>query len=816
MLHTQYSADQNAVDSADQDAMRSHLEFLFSRPEIEALNGLIEINTEDGMRNLNWWRRFRSIEIDKAVAYAAAMTQQGRRVYVGAGLRRGDMTQSERSFNGDILAWPALVWDFDSLEDAKFGLGRAREIGLPFHLVVQTGALRNGGEPDLRIQCWTLLASPVSDMAEVTRLLKAGVEILHSDNIHDPRRIMRLAGSVAWARKDGRIDEPTRILHSLMDAAAAPLSADAIAELFRSCDPTCLPAPQIAPKSVSPERMAEVSRQIANGGLGIWRDSPTVREHLTNLQVGQPLNDSLWNLALKAAQDCRGEGEILEALIERMAVSDARQGRPERWKEEMAKLPDTVKRAVKDAGMATQMPYRPAEEDFPPILPGQFDHLIDPREAMFARFAWCERLCCAVDLATGDTLNQVQFDTRNYRLGNIGSRSQSPWIIFRLHGDRRLNVDSLTFRPGGERLVDEPGIGRCVNTWLPDPNPLTETPTDEDVRPFLDHAAFVIPDAREREIVLNWMAAVAQRQGEKPNWAIVLGSTVEGVGKDLLLNPLRRAIGRSYVREIDASELISGFTGFKAKCKLLIVQEMENFERRRTANLLKNLLASPPEYLRVNEKHEKPYDTPNIMACVFMSNEFDAIQIGAGDRRYFVAWSSQLPKPADYYQSLVAWGKAGGWDKAAAWLLARDVSTFDMFGRAPDSPAKTNMRKASRSLLQEWIEDGIEERTAPFQSDLICLQEVYRQLPPEIFGRGGHLKPSMQKLCDALIKAGAQRCGRMRLGRRPPFTEGQQVRLMSIRRHEMFAGESNEKLRELFWILRDRLELGPDPLDLAA
>jgi hypothetical protein len=207
--------------SGNADDMRLHLNFLFNRPDMIALNGLIELNTEDDKHTLNWWRRFKVSEIDKAVQYAMAMTGQRRRVYVGAGLRRGDMAQSERSFNGDILAWSALVWDFDNQETAEVGLTLAAQLGVPFHLVVQTGRLRGGGKPDLRLQCWTRLDEPVSDMGRVGRLLKAGIRVFGSDkSIHDARRIVRLAGSVSWARKDGRVDEPTKILFEHMSFAA--------------------------------------------------------------------------------------------------------------------------------------------------------------------------------------------------------------------------------------------------------------------------------------------------------------------------------------------------------------------------------------------------------------------------------------------------------------------------------------------------------------------------------------------------------------------------------------------------------------------
>ena len=123
---------------------------------------------------------------------AEKATAGNRRVYFGAGLRRPDMKPAERTTNDDVVAWPALFFDFDSIEAATWGLQRAKEIGLDFHYVVQTGAVRNGGEPDLRVQCWALLDKPCEDVGRARNILRNGIAALGSDKtIHDPRRDLR-------------------------------------------------------------------------------------------------------------------------------------------------------------------------------------------------------------------------------------------------------------------------------------------------------------------------------------------------------------------------------------------------------------------------------------------------------------------------------------------------------------------------------------------------------------------------------------------------------------------------------------------------
>jgi hypothetical protein len=58
--------------------------------------------------------------------------------------------------------------------------------------------------------------------------------------------------------------------------------------------------------------------------------------------------------------------------------------------------------------------------------------------------------------------------------------------------------------------------------------------------PWLDHVRKVFGDNAEH--VINWLAHRVQRPGEKINHALVLGGA-QGIGKDTLPEPLKRAVG---------------------------------------------------------------------------------------------------------------------------------------------------------------------------------------------------------------------------------------------------------------------------------
>jgi hypothetical protein len=454
----------------------------------------------------------------------------------------------------------------------------------------------------------------------------------------------------------------------------------------------------------------------------------------------------------------------------------------------------------------------PSDEQAPADgpLPAPADNTEEAAAALtdiFGRYVWVESQKRAVDLITGDTIDREQFNARNWQVGDPADSKQCAWAKFMREGGRRRTVQGVTYRPGQGLFVQEdmPGLsGLCVNQWrAPEHHNLPATASDADVGPWLDLVAFVLPNEAERTVVLDWMAWVAQFPAEKPNWALVMGSTAEGIGKDTLLLPLCTAIGQGNVREITPGDLASGYSWWAHKTKLVIVEEMHTFERKETMNRLKPLVAAPPYTITVNAKYQPQFEAPNILAAIFFTNEEAALAISGQDRRYFVTWNHHDPRPDGYYAAVHAWYKAGGRAAAARWLLDRDVSTFDARGKAPMTGAKENMRQASRSLLDEWVQESIKLEDTPFDTDIVALEDVWRRMPDWVAGKGP--KPTIHRLAGAMRKARClQVVDRVRLGRPLPGTDQDRARLYAVRRAEMLSHLPPDKLRDIYWEQRDK------------
>lgn len=457
--------------------------------------------------------------------------------------------------------------------------------------------------------------------------------------------------------------------------------------------------------------------------------------------------------------------------------------------------------------------FHAVHEDFdavaPTPLPGEESKgpLVSPKvQALFDRYVWVERLERACDLRTGELLNRNQFNVRNSHIGPPTSNTECAWAVL-ISNPRRLQaVKAVTYRPGGELFVTEnlPGlVGPCVNRWRDPCVDLPASATDADVQTWLDHVAFVIPDERERSITLDWLAWVAQNPGEKPNWSLVIGSTAEGMGKDLMLDPVRVALGPVNVREVGPEDLASANSDYLENTRLLIVEEMEMAERKAMMNRLKPLVAAPPYTLRVNIKFQPQFEIPNLLAVIFFTNMDNALALSRQGRRYFVTWNDGDPKPDTYYTGLAAWFAAGGAAKAARWLLQRDVSGFNAKGRAPDTAAKEAMQRASRSVLEEWLETSVEDETGAFATDIVALEDVWCRLPDYAVGRA---RPTMQRLASAMKRAGCKNLGRVRLGKPLTTTENDRATLWAVRRADMVVGLEPKKLVELYWQQRARAE----------
>lgn len=377
---------------------------------------------------------------------------------------------------------------------------------------------------------------------------------------------------------------------------------------------------------------------------------------------------------------------------------------------------------------------------------------------MFGRCVWVERQELVFDTVTLKTYNRQQLNLAWYRVGNPADAKGCAWAVFSAEGALRRSVDNITYRPGGKLFLREELTGECVNTWRP-PLELPPPPgsvTEAECAPFFKVFDFVMGDVREH--VLDLWAAKLQFPGRKVNYGLMVGSKHQGIGKSMLLKPLRFGLGGHNVRDIGAEEMHSNFNGWMLGAAVVVIEEMHSHGKATIGNKMKPLFAAPPPYLPVNPKYGKATDVPNIVLAIVFTNHEDALALERSDRRVLVVWNDKPPLPARDYIDLDRFFTQGGDAKVVRLLLDRDLSHFNFEGRAPMTEAKEAMRVASLHPSIEWLEEVIADRAYPFHRELVTVDEILAATPRHIAQRYGLL--SGHKVGVLLAEHGFTKLGR--------------------------------------------------------
>jgi len=191
-----------------------------------------------------------------------------------------------------------------------------------------------------------------------------------------------------------------------------------------------------------------------------------------------------------------------------------------------------------------------------------------------------------------------------------------------------------------------------------------------------------------------------QRPHIKINHALVLGGH-PGVGKDTLLEPVKRAVGPWNFAEVTPRQLLGRFNGF-AKSVILRVNEARDLgdvDRYAFYDHMKAYTAAPPDVLRIDEKNLREYNVINCCGVIITTNyKADGIYLPADDRRHFVAWSDRKKEEFQpkYWNDLWGWYEREGYGHVAAYLASLDISAFD-----PKAPRRRHWRFGVSSMQAE-------------------------------------------------------------------------------------------------------------------
>lgn len=295
-------------------------------------------------------------------------------------------------------------------------------------------------------------------------------------------------------------------------------------------------------------------------------------------------------------------------------------------------------------------------------------------------------------------------------------QSAAAWL------DVNRSVEQMTWAPGlptliRDKLVSDGGWtakdgATCFNLYRP---PTIKHGNKSAAGPWIDHVKKVFPD--DAEHLIRWFAHRVQRPGEKINHAIVLGGA-QGIGKDTLIEPVKRAVGPWNVAEVSPQQMLGRFNGFLKSVVLRLseARDLGDVNRFQFYDHMKAYTASPPDTLRVDEKHRPEYSIFNCVGIILTTNhKADGIFLPADDRRHYVAWS-QLTRDdftASYWKALWDWYESGGDRNVAAYLAGLDLDGFNPKAPPPKTPAFWDIVGANQAPEEAELRDLLDRLEWP-------------------------------------------------------------------------------------------------------
>jgi hypothetical protein len=211
---------------------------------------------------------------------------------------------------------------------------------------------------------------------------------------------------------------------------------------------------------------------------------------------------------------------------------------------------------------------------------------------------------------------------------------------------------------------------------------------------------------------VKWLAQRVQHPEQKINHALVLGGA-QGIGKDTLLEPVKRAVGPWNFCEVSPTQMTGRFNSF-VKSVILRVNEgrdLGDVNRYGFYDHLKAYTAAPPDVLRCDEKNLREHAVLNCTGVIITTNhKSDGIYLPADDRRHYVAWSS-LNKDCfavGYWQKLWRFYDQGGDCHVAAYLAEFDLKGFDSKAPPPKTTAFWEIVDANRAPEDAELADALD------------------------------------------------------------------------------------------------------------
>ena len=344
---------------------------------------------------------------------------------------------------------------------------------------------------------------------------------------------------------------------------------------------------------------------------------------------------------------------------------------------------------------------------------------------------------------------KVDYGGRSFFLDAHGNKtSKDAWECFtQSQAISFPKAHSCCFRPELPAGAIETREGRTiVNIYVP----VSTKRIAGDPGKFIELLAKLLPDGRDREILVTYLASMLQNPGEKFQWWPVIQG-VQGNGKSAIISVMEQAIGERYTFLPNPESMAktgNQFNGWMQGKLFMGIEEIYVNGRRDFLEAFKSTITG--SRLSMEGKGIDQLMGDNRCNGIMNTNHKDGVPIDDKERRYVTLFTAQqaardlerdgmtgnyFPDLYDWLKGRRAYAKLGagyGFAVVNDWLGGYAVAAeFDPAGLCQRAPMTTSTPEAielSRGTIEQEILEAIATERPGFRGGWVSSCAVDRLL----------------------------------------------------------------------------------------
>jgi hypothetical protein len=311
-----------------------------------------------------------------------------------------------------------------------------------------------------------------------------------------------------------------------------------------------------------------------------------------------------------------------------------------------------------------------------------------------------------------------------------------------LRHPKRVTVHGRTFFAGGRLFCQSPDDVLALNTWREPPRIAPPTDWLQRVRPFLDHVAFLVPEAPELDFLLDWLSHIEQRPGVLPHVHVLMVTPRQGIGRNWLAGVLARVWAGVVALDVDLPALLDGgFNGRLSRKILTVVNEIREgggAAAYRYADRMKSLFTDSSRH--INPKYGREYDEFNAVRWLMFSNHESALPLDRFDRRIYAIRNPDQSRDSRYYEKLYAMAVDRLFIASVReFLRLRDIRSFNPGQIAPLTKTKLKVIEAGMSEADLRMMEVVNEHPADCTTAEFICSQLWANAAVEDFAKLRHV-----------------------------------------------------------------------------